>query len=124
MYTSVSADCKLILYADDSAIPFVHKDLEVISQQLSEVMESCSNWQVDGKVSLHLGKTECVLLGPRRNLKHITNFNVKCKEQVIKSQDSVRYLGLYIDKKKLKGRLAKFKGWGMVGVGYGRCMVW
>ena len=25
------------------------------------------------------------------------NFNVKCKEQVIKSQESVRYLELYID---------------------------
>ena len=44
MYTSVSADCKLILYADDSDIIFSHKDPEVISQKLSEVMESCSNW--------------------------------------------------------------------------------
>ena len=35
MYTSVSADCKLILYADDSAIRFSHKDPEVISQKLS-----------------------------------------------------------------------------------------
>ena len=25
------------------------------------------------------------------------NFNIKCKDQVIKSQDSARYLGLYID---------------------------
>ena len=96
MYTNASADCKLILYSDD-LVPY-HKDPEVISQKLSEVMESCSNWLVDNKLSLHLGKTECVRFGPRRKLKNITNFNVKCKEQVIKSQDSVRYLGLYIDK--------------------------
>ena len=32
MYTSVTADCKLIIYADDSAILFSHKDPEVISQ--------------------------------------------------------------------------------------------
>ena len=50
------------------------------------------------KLSLHLGKTECVLFGPRRKLNNIKSFNVKCKEQVIKSQDSVRYLGLCIDK--------------------------
>ena len=43
MVTSVSADCKLILYADDSAIMFAHKNHEVISQKLSNVMESCSN---------------------------------------------------------------------------------
>ena len=98
MYTSVSADCKLILYADDSAILFSHNDPEIISQKLSEVMESCSNWLVDNKLSLHLGKTECVLFGPRRKLNSIKIFNVKCKEQFIKSQDSVRYLGLYIDK--------------------------
>ena len=32
MVTSVSADCKLILYADDSATMFAHKNHEVISQ--------------------------------------------------------------------------------------------
>ena len=32
------------------------------------------------------------------NLKKVANFNIKCKEQIIKSQDSVRYLGLSIDK--------------------------
>ena len=36
--------------------------------------------------------------GPRRKSNNIKNFNVKFKEQVIKSQDSVRYLGLYINK--------------------------
>ena len=61
-------------------------------------MESCSNWLVDNNLSLHLGKTECVLFGPRRKLNNIKSFNVKGKEQVIKSQDSVRYLGLCIDK--------------------------
>ena len=61
-------------------------------------MESCSNWLVDNKLSLHLGKTECVLFGPRRKLYNIKSFNVKCKSQIIKSQDSVRYLRLYIDK--------------------------
>ena len=51
MVTSVSADCKLILYADDSAIMFAHKNHEVISQKLCNVMESCSNWLVDNKLS-------------------------------------------------------------------------
>ena len=50
-------------------------------------------------IILHLGKTECVLFGPRRKLlKYHQKLQCKCKEQVIKSQDSVRYLGLYIDK--------------------------
>ena len=60
-------------------------------------MESCSNWVVDNKLSLHLGKTECVLFGPCRKLRNITNFHVQHKDHIIKAQDSVRYLGLFID---------------------------
>ena len=59
MYTSVSVDCKLILSVDDSAILFAHKDPEVISQKVSKVMESCSDWLIDNKLSLHLGKAKC-----------------------------------------------------------------
>ena len=55
MSTSVDADCKLILYADDSAILFAHKDADFISQKLSKVLDQTSNWLVDNKLSLHLG---------------------------------------------------------------------
>ena len=67
------------------------KTPELISQTMSEVMESCSSWLVDNKLSLHLGKTECVLFGPRKKMKTIINFNVKCKDQTIKSQDLTYY---------------------------------
>ena len=69
MVTSIDADCKLILYVDDGAILFAHKNTYVISQKLSTVVESCSEWVVDYKLSLHLGKTECVLFGPTKKLK-------------------------------------------------------
>ena len=40
MYTSVSAYCMLIIYADDSVMRFSHRNPEVILQKLSEVIES------------------------------------------------------------------------------------
>ena len=55
MYTSVCSECKLTLYADDSAILFAHKDPEVILHKLSKIMVSCSNWLIDNNLSLHLG---------------------------------------------------------------------
>ena len=67
MATSTEADCKLILYADDSAILFAHKDPKIISKKISKVMELCSEWLIDNKLSLYLGKTECVLLAPKEN---------------------------------------------------------
>ena len=68
MSISISKQCKLILYADDSAILFSHKDPDIISNVLGTELESCSKWLVDNKLSLHLGKTECILFGSKRKL--------------------------------------------------------
>ena len=97
MSMSIDTDCKLILYADDSAILFPHKNPDVLSNKLGKVLESCSSWLVDNKLSLHLGKTECMLFGPRKKLRKITNFQVVCNGHVIKATDKVKYLGLSID---------------------------
>ena len=57
MSISINSDCTLLLYADDSTILFSHRDPQVISKKLGKELESCSNWLVDNKLSLHLGKT-------------------------------------------------------------------
>ena len=71
MSISIDNKCKLILYADDSAILFPHKDPNVISNTLGSVLEQCSDWLIDNKLSLHLGKTECMVIGPKRKIKQI-----------------------------------------------------
>ena len=68
MIISIDPDCKLLLYADDSTILFSHKDAAVISRKLGKVLESCSAWLVDNKLSSHLGKTESILFGSKRKL--------------------------------------------------------
>lgn len=97
MSISINSDCKLLLYADDSTIIFSHKNPDIISNKLGKELESCSNWLVDNKLSLHLGKTECIIFGPKRKLKKVTNFEVKCNDHIIKSQPKIKYLGLEID---------------------------
>ena len=99
MSLSIDNDCKLILYADDSAILFSHKCVDTISKKLGKVLESCSSWLVDNKLSLHLGKTECMLFGPKRKLSKVENFSIICNEHVIKATHQVKYLGLFIDDK-------------------------
>jgi hypothetical protein len=98
MSISIDGDCKLILYADDSAILYTHKDPNIISSKLGNVLEKCSDWLTDNKLSLHLGKTECMLFGPKRKIRQIKNFYVKCYEHVITSTEVVKYLGVHIDK--------------------------
>ena len=54
MEISCGSECKFILYANDSAILFSHKDPEVISRQFGSDLESCSKWLVGDRLSLHL----------------------------------------------------------------------
>ena len=93
MSISIDGDCKLILYADDSAILYTHKDLNIISSKL----EKCSDWLTDNKLSLHLGKTECMLFGPNRKIRQIKTF-MRCYEHVITTTEVAKYLGVYIDR--------------------------
>ena len=82
METSIDSDCKLILYADDSAIVYAHKDPHIISRKLGSVLDKCSTWLVNNKLSLHLGITECVLFGPKRKLSDFKDFSIVCNKQI------------------------------------------
>ena len=97
MSMSISGECKLMLYADDSAILYLHKDPRLISERLGQDLESCSKWLVDNKLSLHLGKTESILFGSKRKLKKIKDFFVTCNVQTINNKTSVKYLGVMLD---------------------------
>jgi hypothetical protein len=97
MCTSIDKECKLMLYADDSAILFSHKNPDVISHKLSAALKSCNNWLVDNKLSLHLGKTECMLFGSKRKINTVDDFQIQCMGQNIKGQKSIKYLGVHID---------------------------
>lgn len=64
----------------------------IIAQKLSSVLEKCSLWLVDNRLSLHLGKTESILFGPPRKLKNVTDLKILCDGHVIKGSDSVEIL--------------------------------
>ena len=94
---SISIKCKLLLYADDSALLVSGKDPDKIATTLGTELASCNQWLIDNKLSLHLGKTESILFGSKRKLKLVKNFCVTCNGQTLKKSDSVKYLGVTID---------------------------
>ena len=61
-------------------------------------MESCSDQLIENQLSLNLGNTECIRFGPQPKLKPINEFQINCNGHRIKSQNSIRYLGIDIDK--------------------------
>ena len=82
---SSAVNFKLLLYADDSALIVPGKDVKEIELKLTKELESISNWLTDNKLSLHLGKTESILFGPKKKLQSkpyhaciVTLITLKC----------------------------------------------
>ena len=87
---------------------FSDKNPEFISQKLDKELDSCSEWLIDNRLSLHLGNTECILLGPKRKLKSIIDFQSNCNGHRLKSKSmcSIEYFGIDIDKNVSSERTA------------------
>ena len=69
----------------------------MIAELLSNDLKSCHDWLVDNKLSLHLGKTECILFSTKRKIKLDNNFKVFYNSTQIKQVKNVSYLGLSLD---------------------------
>ena len=94
---SISVDCQLSLYADDSALFFAHSDPSVIANRLSTELSSCWKWLINNKLSLHAGKTECVLFGSKSSLRRVGEFQVVCEGRAVQRVFLVKYLGVILD---------------------------
>ena len=62
------------MYAYNNSILFSHKNL-----QKNWELELCSTWLVDNILSIHLVKTQCVLLEPNKH----KDFNIKFNRLII-----------------------------------------
>lgn len=100
----ISLNCRLALYADDSALIFSHKNCDIISEQLSNELSNCKKWLTDNKLSLHVGKTECMLFGSSKRLKRVRDFQISCDGIAVKQVTSVTYLGVKLDQ-NVKGKV-------------------
>ncbi|MGL1888436.1 MAG: reverse transcriptase family protein [Reichenbachiella sp.] len=91
--------CKLLLYADDSALLTSGSDISEIEATLSRELEAVSEWLTENRLSLHLGKTESILFGSKRRLSNskTKQLCVTCKGNEIESGSQVTYLGITLD---------------------------
>ena len=80
---NISLNCSLSLYADDSALMFAHSDPAVIANRLSSELSNCKRWLTDNRLSLHLGKTECMLFGSSKKLKRVKTFRSPVTGQLL-----------------------------------------
>ena len=107
--------CKLSLYADNSALVYSGSDPAGVAAFLSSELNTCRKWLIDNRLSLHLGKTECILFGSRRRLAAGVDFEIGVGDTAVKRVTSVRYLGVVLDQcldfsVHVKGILGKASG--------------
>lgn len=92
-----TVNCKLLLYADDSAILVSGKDTIDIEETIMKELHFVRDWLTVNKLSLHLGKTESILFGTLLRLLRADKIKVNCAGKEIESKTSVTYLGVSLD---------------------------
>ena len=76
-----AVNCKLILYADDSALLVSGKDVVKIEQALSRELDAVIEWLEENRLSLHLGKTQSILFGSKKSLQKDDKLHITCNGQ-------------------------------------------
>ena len=95
MITSVN--CDLFLYADDSTILVSGKNPAVIQNTLSIELNAIRGWLEENKLSIHLGKTESILIASKIRLARTDSLKISCGSVAIESKSKITYLGLTFD---------------------------
>ena len=90
--------CKLLLYADYSALLASSSDVSEIEDVLSRELESVSEWLVENCLSLHLGiNAESILFGSNKRFAKRRELHITCNGNDIESGAKVTYLGVTLD---------------------------
>ena len=90
-----SINCKLLLYADDSALIVSVRCIKEISCTLSHELSNIHDRLIG--LSLHLGKTDAILFGSKRKVKTSPLLSVKCYDKDISNKTVVSYMGADLD---------------------------
>ena len=94
-----AVDCDLFLYADDTCLLYLHKDLDQIKKELTKHFCNICDWFVDNKLSIHFGedKTKSILFSTKNKKKKIGTLEIKYVNINIKQYSKVTYLGCELD---------------------------
>ena len=70
MPQAVNSD--ILLYADDTCLIYMSKDIRTIEEQSNTDFSSLCDWFIDNKLSVHFrgGKNKVYLIWTKRQLKH------------------------------------------------------
>ena len=98
-----AVSCRLILHADDSTLLVSGTSVSVIEENLGHELTLLSEWLVDNKLSIHLGKTESIIFGSKKKIRKQSTMKIICGDNEVAAKDNVKYLGVSLDQ-SLRGK--------------------
>ena len=108
-------DDQNVLYADDTAIVYVHKDLNILINIVNEKLSLLLDWCNFNKMILNPSKCQYILFTNR----HVTIEPViMLGQEIVERTKSCKYLGMYIDENlkyhdqinHIRSKLRQFRG--------------
>ena len=85
------------LVVDDENLFFKHENINILESNLNNELSKVHSWLCANKLSLNIDKSNFVLLHPiqkKKQPKSVTSF---INNQSLTEENSIRYLGIYID---------------------------
>ena len=81
----------------DSTLLLSGKNPAVIQNTLSIELNAIRGWLEENKLSIHLGKTESILIASKIQLARTDSLKISCGSVAIESKSKITYLGLTFD---------------------------
>ena len=91
---SLTVECDLFFYVDDTCLTFQPENVKEIENRLNLSFSSLCDWFLEIKLSFHLGKEKAnsILLGTKVNIKQIKALNIVYFYGKIKQYSKVSYI--------------------------------
>ena len=85
-----------ILFADDTTLLHSHQDLDQLKILVEEDLTRLMDWFKANKLTLNIGKTDCLLFNFRNKPQQLT---INIGPHTLDCSDTVKFLGVWIDNK-------------------------
>ena len=87
------------MFADDTSISYSASTTSELQNVINSELKKLNSWLITNRLSLTTVKTEFMVIGSQQKLRSIdSEINIKINENEITRVDSVKSLGVYIDK--------------------------
>ena len=87
------------MFADDTSISYLANTTDELQNVINSELKKLNSWLITNRLSLNIVKTEFMVIGSQQKLRSIdSEINIRINENEITRVESVKSLGVYIDK--------------------------